>query len=170
MGTKQAKKALLEVIPQRFCGTFRRGSVWFRPKGSKMLFSNDKSQNTTNTGPGSLDNFSGNHKNHENRSELDPYSTFRAENQGFWSSKVLRSQWDHWGPQKLAYKIQNRPKNPKTQPTQLSTKFGHQPYVVGRQEWLANWHTWDSWQSISAWVNFRRISTWLQSGSSWAAS
>ena len=34
-----------------------------------------------NSGPGSHDNFSEKVENHENRPELDPYSTNRAENQ-----------------------------------------------------------------------------------------
>ena len=83
MGTKRAKKALLEVIPPRICVTFCRGSFGYRLEISKMRLSNETSQNTTNTGPGSLDNFSENVENHENGLELDPYSTSRAENQGF---------------------------------------------------------------------------------------
>ena len=36
MGTKRAKKALLEVIPPRICVTFRRASFWTRPETSKL--------------------------------------------------------------------------------------------------------------------------------------
>ena len=83
MGTKRAKKALLEVIPPRICVTFRRGSFWFRPKTSKMRIWKPRPENTTNTVSGSRPDFSEKSENHENRSELDPYSTNRAENQGF---------------------------------------------------------------------------------------
>ena len=83
MDTNWAKKALLEVIPPRICVTFRRGSFWFGPEISKMRIWKPRPENTTNTGPGSLDYFSKNVENHENGSELDPYSTSRAENQGF---------------------------------------------------------------------------------------
>ena len=40
-------------------------------------------ENTTNTVSGSRPDFSEIVENHENRSELDPYLTSRAENQGF---------------------------------------------------------------------------------------
>ena len=40
-------------------------------------------RNTINTVSGSHDNFSEKVENHDNRSELDPYSTNRGENQGF---------------------------------------------------------------------------------------
>ena len=84
MDLKQSKKALPEVIPPRICVTFRRGSFWSRPETIGNL------ENTTlerlgrkhdNTGPGRHDNFSKKVENHENRSELDPYSTNRAANQ-----------------------------------------------------------------------------------------
>ena len=127
MGMKWSKKALPDVIPPRICITFRRASFWSRSKNSKVLFWELQAENTVNTGPGSHDNFFENVQNHENRSKQDPYSTNRAENQGFWISKPLPIQWDHWGPPKLPYKIQNRLKIQWTQPTQLSTKFGHQP-------------------------------------------
>ena len=89
MGTKRAQKALLEVIPPRICVTFRRASFSFRPKSSKTQIWGGHAENTTNSGPGSHDSFSGNLENHENRSKLDPYSTSRAENQPFRISKVL---------------------------------------------------------------------------------
>ena len=38
-------------------------------------------ENTTNTVSGSRPDFSEKSENHKNRSELDPYSTYRAENQ-----------------------------------------------------------------------------------------
>ena len=81
MVTKWAKKALLEVIPPRICVTFRRASFWSRPKNSKSRFGDGWAENTINSRPGSHDNFSEKVENHENRSELDPYSTNRAENQ-----------------------------------------------------------------------------------------
>ena len=81
MGTKQANKALLEVIPPRICTTFRRASFWSQSKRSKILFWELQTENTVNAGPGSHDDFSENFKNHENRSKLDTYSTNRAENQ-----------------------------------------------------------------------------------------
>ena len=121
------KKALLEVIPPRICITFRRASFWSRPENLKIRIWDDRVENTINTAPERHDNFSGNVQNHENRSKLDPYSTNRAENQGFWISKPLPIQWDPSWPPKQPYKIQNRPKIQWTQPTQLSTKFGHQP-------------------------------------------
>ena len=117
------------MIPPRICITFRRAPFWSRLKSSEVRILDDRAENTINTLSGSHVNFSGNHKFHENRSELDPYSTNRAENQGFCISKVPRSQRDPSGTPKLPYKIKNRLKNPKTQPTRLSTKFGHQPYV-----------------------------------------
>ena len=83
MGTKRAKKALLEVIPPRICVTFRRGSFWFGPETSKMRIWKPRPENTTNTVSGSRPDFSEKSENHENRSELDPYWTFRAENQAF---------------------------------------------------------------------------------------
>ena len=130
MGMKWSKKALPDVIPPRICITFRRASFWSPLKNSKVLFWELQAENTVNTGPGSHDNFFESVQNHENQSKQDPYSTSRAENQGFWISKVLRIQWDHWGSPKLPYKIQNRLKIQWTQPTRLSTKFGHQPYLV----------------------------------------
>ena len=81
MASNGSKKALLEVIPPRNCATFCRGSFSNRPENSKMRFSDDQSQNTIDTGPESLDRFSEKVENHENRSELDTYSTFRVENQ-----------------------------------------------------------------------------------------
>ena len=81
MGTKRPKKALLEVIPPRICVTFRRGSFWFGPETSKMRIWKPRPENTTNTVSGSRPDFSEKSENHENRSELDPYSTNRAENQ-----------------------------------------------------------------------------------------
>ena len=110
MGTKRTEKALLEVIPPRICITFRRGSFWSRPKNSKSRLWDGWVENAINTEPGSHDNVSEKVENHENRSELDPDSTNRAENQGFWMYKVLPIQWDPSRPPKLAYKIQNRPK------------------------------------------------------------
>ena len=83
MGTKRAKKALLEVIPPRICVTFRRASFWSRPKKSKSRLGDGWAENTINSEPGSHDNFSELVEIHENRSELDPYSTNRAENQAF---------------------------------------------------------------------------------------
>ena len=83
MVTKWAKKALLEVIPPRFCVTFRRASFWSRPKNSKSRLWDGWAENTEDTGPGSRDNFSEQVENHGHRSELDPYSTNRVENQGF---------------------------------------------------------------------------------------
>ena len=110
MDTKRATKALLEVIPPRICVTFRRGSFWFRPKTSKMRIWKPRPENTTNTVSGSRPDFSEKSENHETRSELDPYSTSRAENQAFWISEVLPIQWDPSGTPKLPYKIQNQPK------------------------------------------------------------
>ena len=129
MGMKWSKKALPEVIPPRICITFRRASFWSRSKSSKIMFWELQTENTVNTEPWSHDDFSENFKNHENRSKLDPYSTNRDENRGFWIPKLLRTQWDHWGPPKLPYKNQNRLKIQWTPPTRLSTKFGHQPYL-----------------------------------------
>ena len=83
MGTKRAKKALLEVIPPRICVTFLRGTFWSRSKNSKSRLWDGRAENTVSSGPGSYDNVSEKVENHENRSELDPYSTNRAENQGF---------------------------------------------------------------------------------------
>ena len=83
MDTKMASKALFEVIPLRICVTFRRASFWYQPKNSKSRLWDDWDEHTTNTGPESHDVFSGKIENHEHRSELDPYSTFRAETQGF---------------------------------------------------------------------------------------
>ena len=83
MGTKRAKKALLEVIPPRIGVNFRRASFCSRPNNSKSRIWGGWAENTITTWPGSHDNFSEKVENHENRSELDPYSTFRAENQGF---------------------------------------------------------------------------------------
>ena len=123
MATTRSKKALLEVIPPRICVTFCRGSLWYRPENSKILVSDDRSQNTTNTGPGSLDNFSENVENHENGSGLDSYSTNRAENQGFWIYKVLQIQWDPSRPPKLPYKFQNRSKIQWTPPEKVYTKL-----------------------------------------------
>ena len=82
MGTKRTIKALLEVIPPRICVTFRRASFWFRPKTSKCQLWDGWAENTINTEPESYNNFSEKVGNLENRSELDPYSTNRAENQG----------------------------------------------------------------------------------------
>ena len=73
MATKRSNKALPEVIPPPFYVTFCRGSFWYRPENLKMRFSDDRSQNTTNTGPGSLDNFSQIVENHESGSQLNPY-------------------------------------------------------------------------------------------------
>ena len=83
MGTKRAKKALLEVIPPRICVTFRRSSLWSRSKNSKSRLWDGWAENTINTVSGSHENFSEKVEIHESRSELDPYSTNRAENQGF---------------------------------------------------------------------------------------
>ena len=124
---KGQNKTLREVIPPRICVTFRRATFRSRPKRSKSRIWDDQVENVTNTGLKRHDNFSGNLKNHEHRSKLDPYSTNRTENQAIWISKVLRAQWDHWGPPKLPYKIQNRLQIHWTPPTRLSTKFGHQP-------------------------------------------
>ena len=131
MGMKWSKKALLDVMPPRIYVTFRRATFRSRPKRSKSRILDDQVENTTNTDLKRHDSFSEKVENHEHRSKLDPYSTNRAENQAIWVSKVLQTQWDHWGPPKLPYKIQNRPKIQWTQPTQLSTKFGHQPYGDG---------------------------------------
>ena len=57
---------------------------------------------------------------YEKRLEMDPHLTFRAVNQGFWISKVLWIQWDLSGPQKLLYKIQNRPKIQWVQPASVT--------------------------------------------------
>ena len=105
MDTKRAKKALLEVIPPRIGVTFRRASFPSRPESSKIRIWGARAENTVNTVSGSHVDFSEHHGNHENRSELNPYSTFRAENQTFSSSKVLPSQWNHWEPPKRPYKI-----------------------------------------------------------------
>ena len=83
MGMKRSNKALLEVIPPRICVTVRRATFRFRPNKSKIRILDDRAENTTNTGPGGHDNFSGNVKNHEHRSELDPYSPLRAEKRAF---------------------------------------------------------------------------------------
>ena len=128
MGTKRSNKALLDVIPPRICVTFRRASFWSRSKNSKILFWELQAENTVNTGPGSHDNFPENVQNHEQLSKRDSYPTSRAENQAIWISKLLQTQWDHWGLPKLQYKMQNRRKIQWTKPTQLSTKFGHQPW------------------------------------------
>ena len=82
MGTKRAKKALLEVILPRICVTFCRGSFCSRPQNSKSRVWDGWAENTINSGPGSHDNFFEKIENDENRSKLDPYSTNRAENQG----------------------------------------------------------------------------------------
>ena len=108
MGTKRAKKALLEVIPPRICVTFRRASFWSGLKNWKSQLSDGWAENTMNSGPGSHDNFSDKIKNHENRSELDPYSILRSENQAILNLKVLWVQWDPSGTPKLPYKIKNR--------------------------------------------------------------
>ena len=126
---KRSNKALPEVIPPRICVTFRRATFRFRPKSPKIRIGDDRPENTVITGPGSHDNFSGKVKNHQNRSELDPYWTLRAEDQLFWIFKVVRMQWDHCRPPRLAYKNQIPAKSPQTPQAQLSTKFGHQPYV-----------------------------------------
>ena len=123
MVTKWATKAVLEVIPPRFCITFRRASFGSRLKTSKSRLWDDWAENTINTGPGSHDNSSEKVENHENRSELDPYSIFRAENQAIWIPKVLSIQWGRSGPPKLLYDIQNRPKIQKTQLEKVYTKL-----------------------------------------------
>ena len=82
MGTKRAKKALPEVIPPRICVTFRRAPFWSRPENSKSRLWDDWAENTIDSGPGSHVNFSEKVEIHENRPELDPHSTNRAENQG----------------------------------------------------------------------------------------
>ena len=134
MGTKRPKKALLEVIPPRIYVTFRRCSFWFRPKTSKMRIGKPRPENTTNTVSGSRPDFSEKSENHENRLELDPYSTSRAENQAIWNLKVLWIQWDPSRPPKLPYKIQNRPKIQWIQPGTVYTKLFRQFYAlnVGR--------------------------------------
>ena len=128
MSTKRPKKALLEVIPPRICVTFRRGSFWFRPKTSKMRIWKPRPENTTNTVSGSRPDFSEKSENHENRLELDPYSTSRAENQAIWSLKVLWIQWDPSGTPKLPYKIQNRLKIQWIPPGTVYIKLFRQPY------------------------------------------
>ena len=128
MGTNRSNKALLEVIPPRICVTFCRASFWSRPKNSKSRLWVGWAENTINTGSESHDNFSENRQNPEHRSEMEPYWTSRAETQAFWISKVLPSQWDHWGPPKLPYKIQNRVKIQWTPPGKVYTKLFRQPY------------------------------------------
>ena len=123
MNTKRSNKALPEVIPPRICITFRRATFRTGPKNTKMMCWDDKAENTTNTGPGSHDNFSEKVKNHEHQSKLNPYWTSRAENQTFWISTVLPIQWDPSGPQKLPYKIQNQAKIQWTPPAQVYTNF-----------------------------------------------
>ena len=71
------------TVPLRICITFHHATFWYRPKTSEFQVYVDRAENTTNTRPGSLNNFSENVTNHENGSELDPYSTSRAENQAF---------------------------------------------------------------------------------------
>ena len=80
-GMTRPKKALPEVIPPRICVTFRRATFRSRPKRSKSRIWDDQVENTTNSDLKRHDNFSENLKNHENRSNLNPYSTNRAENQ-----------------------------------------------------------------------------------------
>ena len=87
-------------------------------------------ENTTNTVSGSRPDFSEKSENHEHRSELDPYSTNRAENQAIWNLKVLWIQWDPSGTPKLPYKIQNRPKIQLTPPGTVYTKLFRQPYAT----------------------------------------
>ena len=128
MGTNWTQKALLEVIPPWICITFRRASFWFRPKNSKSRLWDGWAENTINSGPGSHDNCSEKVEYHEHRLELDPYSTNRAENQGFWISKVLPIRWDSSRPQQLQYKIQNRAKIQRTPPGKVYTKLFRQPY------------------------------------------
>ena len=48
MGTKRAKKALLEVISPRICITFRRASFWFRPKTLNMWIWKDSARKHNN--------------------------------------------------------------------------------------------------------------------------
>ena len=146
MGTKRPKKALLEMIPPRICITFRRGSFWFRPKTSKMRIWKPRPENTTNTVSGSRPDFSEKSENHENRLELDPYSTSRAENQAIWNLKVLWIQWDPSGTPKLPYKIQNRPKIQWIQPGTVYTKLFRQPYEHRFQNWLGQW--WSVWSHV----------------------
>ena len=83
MGTKWAKKTLLEVIPPRICVTFRRASFWFRLKHSKIEFLDRQDGNPTNDVSGSLDSCFKKHENLEIRSNMHPSSTYLAENQAF---------------------------------------------------------------------------------------
>ena len=152
MGTKWAKKALLEVIPPRICVTFRRGSFWFRPKTSKMQIWKPRPENTTNTMSGSRPDFSEKSENHKNRSELDPYSTSRAENQAIWNLKAPWIQWDPSGTPKLPYKNQNQPKIQWTPPGTVYTKLFRQPC----DRWFANEHANEltcKWQETGASAN-----------------
>ena len=105
MVTKRETKVLLEVIPPRICVTFRRGSFRFGPETSKMQIWKPRPENTTNTVSGSRPDFSEKSENHENRLELDPYSTYRAENQAIWNLKVLWIQWDPPEPQSCHIKF-----------------------------------------------------------------
>ena len=130
MGMKRSKKALLEVIPPRICITFRRASFWYRPKSSKTCFGSGRAENRTNTESGSHHNCLENVQNHEHLSEMDPYSTYRAENQGFWISTVLPIQWDHCRPPKLPYKNQDGAKIQWTPPGKVYTKLFRQPYEI----------------------------------------
>ena len=52
-----------------------------------------------------IGNFFEKNQNRENMSKRDPYSTFRAENQGFRIPKVLPIQWDHWNLQNCHIKF-----------------------------------------------------------------
>ena len=156
MVMKRAKKALPEVIPLRICVTFRRATFRSWPKRSKSWIWDDQVENTTNTDLKRHDNFLENLKNHENRSKLDPYSTNRAENQGFWICKVLPIQWDPSRSPKLLYKIQNRTKIQQTPSAKVYTK-------LFRSQSLGFMETFDDW-SVMRRVGGRQLGTLCRTG------
>ena len=127
MGTKWASKALLEVIPPRICVTFCRGSFWYRPENSNMRFSDDKSQNTINNGSGSHDNFLKSREFHKNDRNWTHIRRIGLRIKRFESPRCYQSNRTPPVPPKQPCTMQNRLKIHWTQPTRLSTKFGHQP-------------------------------------------
>ena len=128
MVTKWARIALLEVIPPRFCVTFRRASFCSRPKTSKSRHGDGWAEHTINTGSESYGSFSEKVKNPEHQSKLDSCLTLRAENQGIWMYKVLPTQSDSSWPPKVPDKIQNRSKKQWTSPAKVYIQWFRQPY------------------------------------------
>ena len=82
-GMKRSNKALPELIPPRICITFCHASVGFRPTKLESLFLGAPDRQHRKYLAREMSLLFEKCTNHEHRSKMEPYWTYRAENQAF---------------------------------------------------------------------------------------